>query len=249
MRQSGSAQWQRRGAGRDGGRGGQVLSPVPPQLLSLWPCSARLPGAPGGVGVLWGCPEPWASAPALAPADATVPPKVGDAEPELGAADSWIGVVPVGEEPAEVPRGAKEESFTATVVSKVTLLLAQGLPWCLLVTSLQGTSWGVCSPDVGGSCNVLGGRGVPDRPLLGPGRGGTGCCLLLAVRQELDEGTAPLPVLLPVLPSEPALSASADEASPGAGGVSPAHPGAEPERHPGGRRVPAAGPRAGVMPR
>ncbi|XP_038008752.1 RING finger protein 215 isoform X1 [Motacilla alba alba] len=44
---------------------------------------------------------------------------VGDVEPELGAADSWIGVVPVGtEEPAEGPRGAKEESFTTAVVTK-----------------------------------------------------------------------------------------------------------------------------------
>ncbi|RMC06066.1 hypothetical protein DUI87_17611 [Hirundo rustica rustica] len=50
---------------------------------------------------------------------------VGDVEPELGAADSWIGVVPVGtEEPAEGPRGAKEESFTTAVVTKVTLCLA-----------------------------------------------------------------------------------------------------------------------------
>ena len=57
---------------------------------------------------------------------------MGDAEPELGTADSWIGVVPVGEDPAEVPRGAKEESFTATVVSKVTLCLSWVLsawPW------------------------------------------------------------------------------------------------------------------------
>uniref|UniRef100_A0A8V0X6X5 RING finger protein 215 n=1 Tax=Gallus gallus TaxID=9031 RepID=A0A8V0X6X5_CHICK len=52
---------------------------------------------------------------------------VGDAEPELGAADSWIGVVPVGEEPADSPRSAKEESFTAAVVSKldVSQLLAK----------------------------------------------------------------------------------------------------------------------------
>ncbi|EOA96472.1 RING finger protein 215, partial [Anas platyrhynchos] len=39
---------------------------------------------------------------------------VGDEEPELGAEDSWIGVVPLGEEPADGPRGAKEESFTAS---------------------------------------------------------------------------------------------------------------------------------------
>uniref|UniRef100_A0A8B9DMG1 RING finger protein 215 n=1 Tax=Anser cygnoides TaxID=8845 RepID=A0A8B9DMG1_ANSCY len=54
-------------------------------------------------------------------------PQVGDEEPELGAEDSWIGVVPLGEEPAEGPRGAKEESFTAAVVSKldVSQLLAK----------------------------------------------------------------------------------------------------------------------------
>ncbi|XP_059719066.1 RING finger protein 215 isoform X2 [Haemorhous mexicanus] len=53
---------------------------------------------------------------------------VGDVEPELSAADSWIGVVPVGtEEPAEGPRSAKEESFTTTVVTKldVSQLLAK----------------------------------------------------------------------------------------------------------------------------
>jgi len=68
---------------------------------------------------------------------------VGDEEPELGAAGSWIGVVPVGEEPAEGPRAAREESFTAAVVSKVTA---------------PGPSWGVRSP-VRGSWPVLGGGG------------------------------------------------------------------------------------------
>ncbi|NXD88175.1 RN215 protein, partial [Halcyon senegalensis] len=61
---------------------------------------------------------------------------VGDAEPELGAADSWIGVVPVGEEPAEVPRGAREESFTATVVSKMKRALVLGAS-ALLILALN----------------------------------------------------------------------------------------------------------------
>ncbi|NXT40326.1 RN215 protein, partial [Pelecanoides urinatrix] len=61
---------------------------------------------------------------------------VGDAEPELGAADSWIGVVPVGEEPAEVPRGAKEESFTAAVVSKMKRALVLGAS-ALLILALN----------------------------------------------------------------------------------------------------------------
>ncbi|KAM6241890.1 RING finger protein 215 [Spheniscus humboldti] len=61
---------------------------------------------------------------------------VGDAEPELGAADSWIGVVPVGEEPAELPRGAKEESFTAAVVSKMKRALVLGAS-ALLILALN----------------------------------------------------------------------------------------------------------------
>ncbi|KAM6339886.1 RING finger protein 215 isoform 1-T1 [Alca torda] len=61
---------------------------------------------------------------------------VGDAEPELGAADSWIGVVPVGEEPAEVRRGAKEESFTAVVVSKMKRALVLGAS-ALLILALN----------------------------------------------------------------------------------------------------------------
>ncbi|XP_009461000.1 PREDICTED: RING finger protein 215 [Nipponia nippon] len=62
--------------------------------------------------------------------------RVGDAEPELGAADSWIGVVPVGEEPAEAPRGAKEESFTAAVVSKMKRALVLGAS-ALLILALN----------------------------------------------------------------------------------------------------------------
>ncbi|XP_009891644.1 PREDICTED: RING finger protein 215 [Charadrius vociferus] len=56
--------------------------------------------------------------------------------PELGAADSWIGVVPVGEEPAGVPRGAKEESFTAAVVSKMKRALVLGAS-ALLILALN----------------------------------------------------------------------------------------------------------------
>lgn len=54
---------------------------------------------------------------------------MGDEEPELGAEDSWIGVVPLGEEPADGPRGAKEESFTAAVVSKVSTPSCGGSSW------------------------------------------------------------------------------------------------------------------------
>ncbi|NWI07056.1 RN215 protein, partial [Tichodroma muraria] len=62
---------------------------------------------------------------------------VGDAEPELGAADSWIGVVPVGtEEPAEGPRGAKEESFTIAVVTKMKRALVLGAS-ALLILALN----------------------------------------------------------------------------------------------------------------
>ncbi|XP_071428202.1 RING finger protein 215 isoform X3 [Pithys albifrons albifrons] len=62
---------------------------------------------------------------------------VGDAEPELGAADSWIGVVPVGtEEPPEGPRGAKEESFTTAVVTKMKRALVLGAS-ALLILALN----------------------------------------------------------------------------------------------------------------
>uniref|UniRef100_A0A8C3RDY1 Ring finger protein 215 n=1 Tax=Cyanoderma ruficeps TaxID=181631 RepID=A0A8C3RDY1_9PASS len=62
---------------------------------------------------------------------------VGDVEPELGAADSWIGVVPVGtEEPAEGPRGAKEESFTTAVVTKMKRALVLGAS-ALLILALN----------------------------------------------------------------------------------------------------------------
>ncbi|NXE68191.1 RN215 protein, partial [Calcarius ornatus] len=62
---------------------------------------------------------------------------VGDVEPELSAADSWIGVVPVGtEEPAEGPRGAKEESFTTAVVTKMKRALVLGAS-ALLILALN----------------------------------------------------------------------------------------------------------------
>ncbi|NXP04126.1 RN215 protein, partial [Thinocorus orbignyianus] len=61
---------------------------------------------------------------------------VGDTEPELGAADSWIGVVPMGEQPAEGPHGAKEESFTAAVVSKMKRALVLGAS-ALLILALN----------------------------------------------------------------------------------------------------------------
>ncbi|NXP18953.1 RN215 protein, partial [Scytalopus superciliaris] len=62
---------------------------------------------------------------------------VGDTEPELGAADSWIGVVPVGtEEPPEGPRGAKEESFTTAVVTKMKRALVLGAS-ALLILALN----------------------------------------------------------------------------------------------------------------
>ncbi|NXK98415.1 RN215 protein, partial [Formicarius rufipectus] len=62
---------------------------------------------------------------------------VGDADPDLGAADSWIGVVPVGtEEPPEGPRGAKEESFTTAVVTKMKRALVLGAS-ALLILALN----------------------------------------------------------------------------------------------------------------
>ncbi|NXO30964.1 RN215 protein, partial [Cisticola juncidis] len=62
---------------------------------------------------------------------------VGEVEPELGAADSWIGVVPVGtEEAAEGPRGAKEESFTTAVVTKMKRALVLGAS-ALLILALN----------------------------------------------------------------------------------------------------------------
>ncbi|NWU98250.1 RN215 protein, partial [Upupa epops] len=61
---------------------------------------------------------------------------VGDVEPELDAASSWIGVVPVSEEATEVPHSAKEESFTAAVVSKMKRALVLGAS-ALLILALN----------------------------------------------------------------------------------------------------------------
>uniref|UniRef100_A0A8C5JS77 Ring finger protein 215 n=1 Tax=Junco hyemalis TaxID=40217 RepID=A0A8C5JS77_JUNHY len=84
--------------------------------------------------VLWGCSELWDPS----QLSLSLPcPQVGDVEPELSAADGWIGVVPVGtEEPAEGPRGAKEESFTTAVVTKMKRALVLGAS-ALLILALN----------------------------------------------------------------------------------------------------------------
>uniref|UniRef100_A0A8C3XNN2 RING finger protein 215 n=2 Tax=Chelydra serpentina TaxID=8475 RepID=A0A8C3XNN2_CHESE len=64
---------------------------------------------------------------------------MGDAEPELEGEDSWIGVVPVGEEQAEIPRGSKEESFTAAVVNKMKRALVLGASALLILALNQNT--------------------------------------------------------------------------------------------------------------
>nr|XP_005502947.1 RING finger protein 215 [Columba livia] len=117
------------------GMGRQGPGPVPCTTPAAVPVPTRCPALPRDLGVLWWCPEPQPSAPALSPRCCHAP-QVGDAEPELGAADSWIGVVPVGEEPAELPRGAKEESFTAAVVSKMKRALVLGAS-ALLILALN----------------------------------------------------------------------------------------------------------------
>ncbi|NWX53716.1 RN215 protein, partial [Promerops cafer] len=90
---------------------------------------------------------------------------VGDMEPELGTADNWIGVVPVGtEEPAEGLRGAKEESFTTAVVTKMKRALVLGASALLILALNQnairevgqrrrGAGWGSCPAD--GSASLL----------------------------------------------------------------------------------------------
>nr|XP_020656492.1 RING finger protein 215 [Pogona vitticeps] len=62
--------------------------------------------------------------------------KVGDTDPKLEDDDSWIGVIPVGEEQAEVPRGSREESFTTTVVNKMKRALVFGAS-ALLILALN----------------------------------------------------------------------------------------------------------------
>ncbi|XP_073168882.1 RING finger protein 215 isoform X4 [Lepidochelys kempii] len=64
---------------------------------------------------------------------------VGGAEPELEGEGSWIGVVPVGEEQAEIPRGSKEESFTAAVVNKMKRALVLGASALLILALNQNT--------------------------------------------------------------------------------------------------------------
>lgn len=111
------------GKGLCGGPAGQWVQPgVAEDVVSAGPLCvppSHLPGCPPRARTLPAAPLPWGAVtrPCL---------QVGDAEPELGAADSWIGVVPVGEEPADSPRSAKEESFTAAVVSKVSVPSSNG---------------------------------------------------------------------------------------------------------------------------
>uniref|UniRef100_A0A8C4YI93 Ring finger protein 215 n=3 Tax=Gopherus TaxID=38771 RepID=A0A8C4YI93_9SAUR len=64
---------------------------------------------------------------------------MGDAEPELEGEDSWIAVVPVGEEQAEIPRGSKEESFTVAVVNKMKRALVLGASALLILALNQNT--------------------------------------------------------------------------------------------------------------
>ncbi|XP_033030789.1 RING finger protein 215 [Lacerta agilis] len=61
---------------------------------------------------------------------------VGDTDPKLKDDDSWIGVVPVGEEQADHPRGSKEESFTTAVVNKMKRALVLGAS-ALLILALN----------------------------------------------------------------------------------------------------------------
>nr|XP_042711981.1 RING finger protein 215 isoform X4 [Chrysemys picta bellii] len=60
---------------------------------------------------------------------------MGDAEPELEGENSWIAVVPVGEEQAEIPRGSKEESFTAAMVNKMDVSQVLSKPVIVIQTS------------------------------------------------------------------------------------------------------------------
>lgn len=61
---------------------------------------------------------------------------VGDADPEVEDEDGWIGVVPLGEDQAEVLRRSKEESFTAAVVNKMKRALVLGAS-ALLILALN----------------------------------------------------------------------------------------------------------------
>ncbi|XP_032642321.1 RING finger protein 215 [Chelonoidis abingdonii] len=66
-------------------------------------------------------------------------PRMGDAEPERQGEDSWIAVVPVREEQAEIPRGRKEESFTVAVVNKMKRALVLGASALLILALNQNT--------------------------------------------------------------------------------------------------------------
>ncbi|XP_039417278.1 LOW QUALITY PROTEIN: RING finger protein 215 [Corvus cornix cornix] len=120
---AGSAGGARRLAGEQRQWGpGRVPCATPAAVPVPTQCPA--PRTPGSMGVLWACPEPWGASQLFL----SLPcPQVGDVSRKLGAADSWIGVVPVGtEEPAEGPRGAKEESFT-TAMKRALVLGASAL--------------------------------------------------------------------------------------------------------------------------
>ncbi|KAL8180535.1 UNVERIFIED_CONTAM: hypothetical protein K2H54_027095 [Gekko kuhli] len=61
---------------------------------------------------------------------------VGDTDPKLEDDDGWIGVVPVGEEQAEISRSSREESFTTAVVNKMKRALVLGAS-ALLILALN----------------------------------------------------------------------------------------------------------------
>uniref|UniRef100_A0A8D0DYE9 Ring finger protein 215 n=1 Tax=Salvator merianae TaxID=96440 RepID=A0A8D0DYE9_SALMN len=64
---------------------------------------------------------------------------VGDTDPRLEDDDSWIGVVPLSEEQADIPRGGKEESFTSVVVNKMKRALVLGASALLILALNQNT--------------------------------------------------------------------------------------------------------------
>ncbi|OWK53434.1 RING finger protein 215 [Lonchura striata] len=131
----------RAGPGRGGPRGEREEMEIRGRLVLV---------SAGGAGGCRHCPDwegrswKWRALGAALPVPTQCPTHqdswgmgVGDVEPELSAADSWIGVVPVGtEEPAEGPRGAKEESFTTTVVTKMKRALVLGAS-ALLILALN----------------------------------------------------------------------------------------------------------------
>ncbi|XP_063171460.1 RING finger protein 215 [Candoia aspera] len=78
--------------------------------------------------------EPQAAAAAAAVRGSLV--LVNDTDPQLEDEDSWIGVVPVGEEQVEVPKHHKEESFASAVVNKMKRALVLGAS-ALLILALN----------------------------------------------------------------------------------------------------------------